>query len=93
MRPRNIFAAIVSATALVLIACGGHRAKFELRDHVIRKLTGEKAIVAARMRPFAHDIYWLRMPGGLSDHEFSPRGANWHLDGPFYEDDLVLSHD
>jgi hypothetical protein len=94
--------AIAAAVALAVSACGGHRATFKPGDHVIRKLTGERAIVAVRMRPFADDIYWLKMHGGPEDNDvllgaLAAPGEhtkyNWHFEGRFYEDDLVLSHD
>jgi hypothetical protein len=93
--------AVAAAVALVLSACGGHRAKFKPGDHVIRKLTGQRAIVAGRTRFLTDDIYWLKMPGGLTEDDYPQRLAgpgertlqNWHLDYPYYEDDLVLSHD
>jgi len=101
MTLRLIPIAVATVVALALSACGGHRPKFKPGDHVIRKLTGERAIVAGRTRFLIDDMYWLKMPGGLTADEYPQRLAglgertlqNWHLDYPYYEEDLVLSDD
>src|SRR2546423_297904 len=103
MTLRILSMAVAAAAALALGACDmGHRAKFKPGDHVIRKLTGERAVVFARLRPFTDDIYWLKMPGGTKDGDpmlgvLAEPGEhtnhNWHFEGAFCEDDLVLSHD
>ena len=90
--------AVAAAAALALSACDmGHRAKFKPGDHVIRKLTGEKAVVAGRLRPFAHDIYWLKLPGRVDIEAaggwFASKNGDYHIDGPYYESDLVLARD
>jgi hypothetical protein len=71
----------------------GHRAKFKPGDHVIRKLASERAVVYAHFRPFADDIYWLKLPGWVDDPWFASKKGNWHIDGPYYETDLVLAPD
>jgi hypothetical protein len=82
MTLRMIRIAVAAAAALALSACDmGHHAKFKPGDHVIRKLTGERALVYAHFRPFADDIYWLKMPGRVDEALVSPKNANWHFDG------------
>ena len=75
----------------------GHRAKFKPGDHVIRKLTSERAVVFAHFRPFADDIYWLRLPGRVDINAaggwFVSRKGDFHIDGPYSENDLVLAPD
>jgi hypothetical protein len=98
MTLRMIPIAFAAAAALALSACDmGRRAKFKPGDRVIRKLTSERAVVYAHFRPFADDIYWLKMPGrvafGAAGPWFASKKGDWHLDGPFYEDDLVLAAD
>jgi hypothetical protein len=93
MTLRMIPIAVAAAVALSLSACDmGHRAKFKPGDRVMRKLTSERAIVYAHFRPFADDIYWLKLPRYVRGEPwFGSQKGNWHLDGPFYEDDLVLA--
>src|SRR6478672_4704458 len=98
MTLRMIPIAVAAAAALALNACDmGHHAKLKPGDHVVRKLTSEKAVVYAHFRPFADDIYWLKLPGRVgweaAGPSFSSKKGDWHLDGPFYEDDLVLATD
>jgi hypothetical protein len=86
--------AVVTAAAFAFSGCDmGHRAKFKPGDHVIRKLTSERAVVYAHLRLFADDIYWLKLPGWVDDPWFASKKGNWHIDGPYYENDLVLAPD
>ena len=99
MTHRTSFAAVIGAACLVLNACHQQRARFEPGDPVTRKLTGERGVVALRMRFFADNKYWLKMPGGERDGngvlaapgERTVRNRDWHFDGPYYDDDLVLA--
>ncbi|MFZ1218414.1 MAG: hypothetical protein WAO00_03935 [Chthoniobacterales bacterium] len=87
--------------ALVLFAlsgCDSHTAKFKAGDHVIRKLTGRQAVVWWRARPFAEDVYFLKVrdeAGEITDTAYyakiTGKPRNWHLDGPYHEDDLLLA--
>jgi hypothetical protein len=93
-----ILIAVAPAAALALSGCDmGHRVKFKPGDYVIRKLTSERAVVFAHFRPFADDIYWLKLPGrvavGAAGPWFASKKGDYHIDGPFYEGDLVLAPD
>jgi hypothetical protein len=98
MTLRTISIAVAAAAALALSACDmGHRAKFKPGDHVIRKLTSERGVVCAHFRPFVDDIYWLKLPGRVDinavGHWFASKEGDYHIDGPYYENDLVLARD
>jgi hypothetical protein len=101
VRPMRRVLTVLAAISLMLSACEKRTAKFHTGDKVVVKSHPQtKGVVLIRMSPFAGDSYYLRVAGERDDRastwirsssgKFSKQ---WHLEGPYYENQLALDRE
>ena len=92
---------ITVAVCASLAACEKRTAKFHVGDRVVVKAHPEtKGVVTLRSSPFVDDLYYVRVTGAPDDRvstwiptaEPWSRSDHWHLEGPYYENQVELDH-
>jgi hypothetical protein len=89
-------AILVALIVAGVSSCEWHTPKFNAGDRVVRKLTGREGVVWLRVRASSDDVYFLRVrdqQDEITDSQYNAfvtgKPRDWHLDGPYHEDDLL----
>src|SRR3954468_11347477 len=89
---------LVVTLCAVLAACDKRTAKFRVGDKVVVKYDATtKGVIVSRNSPFVDDLYYLRVAGPPDDNSktwiMTAEGKvskEWHLQGPYGEEQLQL---